>query len=439
MHRPLIRFVPESGSQVSPIIRWCLYLFLFSLPFETLGSSREESAFVSISRLIGYVFTLTTFLQVRICYRRPPAAFWGFTLFLAVCTVLALPVEGYAAERASAFLLTLTQTIILFWVCYNLFQDERVRGAFPWFYIAAVLLLAILQLSGFLETQAVEGEETRATVLSLNANAYGLCLGVALTSLICMLYGRASRIFLPLPLLLLSAIPLLISLLGTGSRSAMAGLLIGIAALILNLSGSWKQRLSRLSVAAGTILAVVFLATQSETLMERWEKALEKGNYSQREFIYPVSWAMIQESPWIGWRPGEDSVELRNRLLATANRNTALLRTKERSAHNLALAALMRAGLLGGIPYLLAWVFCGIAAWNARKGTEGIMPFALFLVLLISALATSTMYRKVVWVYLAYAAAAGAVVAQQRRAKQQILPMPPPWATLEAGEPNDAR
>lgn len=76
-----------------------------------------------------------------------------------------------------------------------------------------------------------------------------------------------------------------------------------------------------------------------------------------------------------------------------------------RDTHNLFLEVLTSTGLLGAIPYLLGLSMCCLAAWKARRGTEGILPAAQMAALLVGNLSGNYIMLKLQWVLLAYAMA----------------------------------
>src|SRR5437868_642265 len=68
---------------IRPVIRWGFYAFIFSIPFETADIGIHIGV-LSLSRMVGYLFILLTLVQPRICFQRPPKAFWFFAAYLWV-------------------------------------------------------------------------------------------------------------------------------------------------------------------------------------------------------------------------------------------------------------------------------------------------------------------------------------------------------------------
>src|SRR5262245_34686249 len=67
------------------IIRYAYYGFIFSIPFESIGLADS----LSVSKIPGLLFVLTACLKARVCFRRPPRAFWYFFGYLSLVAMMA--------------------------------------------------------------------------------------------------------------------------------------------------------------------------------------------------------------------------------------------------------------------------------------------------------------------------------------------------------------
>jgi len=110
---------------------------------------------------------------------------------------------------------------------------------------------------------------------------------------------------------------------------------------------------------------------------------------------------MILEKPVIGWGPENNQYELSlregNRFYNRARRDT----------HNIIFETLTATGVLGTLAFCLGILICFRAAWRARHGGEGILPFALMVSVLVANMSGNWMASKLLWLSFAYAIASG--------------------------------
>src|SRR5256886_14589163 len=77
--------LPAARPQVQRVVRWALYAYICSIPFEMPGRSIP----VEIPTLVGSVFLLATLLDRRAAYRRFPAPLTAFAAYLWVFVLAA--------------------------------------------------------------------------------------------------------------------------------------------------------------------------------------------------------------------------------------------------------------------------------------------------------------------------------------------------------------
>src|SRR5215831_1225368 len=71
-------------ARTSPkIVRWAFLLVVFTIPFETIDIKAISGA-SSLSRLAGLLFFSTCLFYPKVCFRRPPQAWWWFVGYAAV-------------------------------------------------------------------------------------------------------------------------------------------------------------------------------------------------------------------------------------------------------------------------------------------------------------------------------------------------------------------
>jgi len=376
--------------RVDPIIRWAFAAFLFSIPFETLEAGLGEGYF-SLSKLTGYVFILVACLQPKTSFRRFPAAFWCFSLYLAVYVVAALYQDPEYRGEIIQRLLTLVQMLVLLWASSNLLRSEQtvrhVLGAFS----AACVFLSVLQLLG-ITSVTWQGGENRISALGEQPNMIAAVLALGL--LILVSFARDGRLR---PFTLLAwpcGLLIIIAIVDTGSRGVPIALAAGVMALALGKSAK-RTRVRDALIVLFVLGAIGWLSYYDETVRDRWLKTFEHGSMAGREKLFPLAWQMFLERPLVGWGPVANYKELSARMYMPVG-----------DPHNLYLWVLTEVGLAGGLPYFVGLLFCLLTAWKGRHGPQGILPLALLLTVLVNNMATSWQTRKLHWLVLGYALAA---------------------------------
>jgi O-antigen ligase len=366
---------------------------VFSLPIETVALDAPITA----TRLLGYLFCLTTLLQPGLCFRGPPAAFWCFATFLGGYATLGAFQPLEYLEEVLERLFTFTQLLVLFWISSNVMRDrEVVRGALLTLGVSGAVFAA-LQLAGV--TGAARSIE-RASALGQNPNEVAGIFALGLLALLGLAYaGERGPTWLRLfgwPLYLLLGL----AIIQTGSRGGLAALGAGLVALLFAGGGPRLRARNALIVLAslGVLLVVAYF---SEGTRYRWEQALESGDLAHREQLYPAAWGMFLEKPLLGWGPVTHLYELGGRVAWVHWQEQHLWR----DTHALVFYLVTATGILGAIPFIAGLVLCWRAAWQARRGPEGPTPLALVVVILVMNLVNTWIFLKVAWVLMAYAVA----------------------------------
>lgn len=377
---------------VPALVRWALSAFLFSLLFESPGDGFP----IETTQITGAFLLLSALIQPRFLLRRPPFAFWGFSLYFYVCF-------GHAAfsGQPSELLIrlgVLAQMLALCWVAYCAFSEERTARQALLALVASATLLAVLSLFGLtVTTAAAESRQNRLSSFGLDPNQLAACAGFAILTLLALAYdGKrvAGRLRWIAPIL---AGVIGMAIVQTGSRGGLVALCAGL------MTFAWRGRTlaTRARNLALVLALFVFIGAavyQSDGFRKRITSAVETGDMALRERSYPISLSLVQERPLTGWGPFQNSVEIGRRLAHPAY--------PRMDTHNLALYVLTATGLLGAIPFLLATASCGVAAWRARSGPHGGLPLALFTTLMVADLTVTGMHWKQHWVVIAYALAA---------------------------------
>ena len=384
----------QARSGVHPVVRWALYAYIFSIPFEM----PQRSIPVEIPTLVGSVFLLATLLHRRAAYRRFPAPLTAFAVYLWVFVAAALVNLASHQLEILHFFIELIQLLLLFWAIANLLTDEPVRlGALRAIALACGVRAA-LQVSGLASTErALWTGGERITALGQNANLSALILATGLLAALALPSSRDPRRRWPVALRWPIVVLIAVAIVQTGSRGGLLALATGVMTFLLSGPTPWAR--VRNAAAALVLLGLLsFAAYRSEGMRNRFSATFEEGTLAGRERIYPALLVMIRERPALGWGPVENQYELERRL-----RDGYI----KRDAHNLILELLTSTGTAGTIPFLIGLALCVSSAWRARRTTRGVLPFAMLLAILTGIMSGTWIASKILWLVLAHGAAAG--------------------------------
>jgi len=376
-------------SKVHAPIRYAFYAFIMAIPFETAYTD-TVTIVGTIPLLIGIAFVGVALLQPRICFAPPPGAFWCFAGYVFAYVILGTTQTPMYADPMFSRLLTLIQMLVLLWISYNLFKyPEICKGALLAF-AASCTIESMLLIFGIGTESAKQG---RTTMFADNPNSVGIILALGVVALTGITHGRMT-VEKKMALLAWTCVAVMgIALVMTGSRSALLGLVSGLAVLVLK-KGSAGTKLKAGLIALSVIAFLVWASYTNEGMRTRWENTLYEGDVAGRDSIVPQAWAMFLEKPVLGWGPVTNRFELGNRVGLPS-----------RDTHNVYLAVLIETGLFGAIPFFAGLWFSLRSAWRALSGREGALPMAMLVCLLIINLSGTMHASKTFWLLIAYALA----------------------------------
>ncbi|MGH7526051.1 MAG: O-antigen ligase family protein [Gemmatimonadales bacterium] len=389
----------EAEVRVIPPVRWALYLLAFSIPLEYPDRFAYE-----VTTMTGVLVLLCAMLQPRVCFGRLPWALACYGCFL-YAQLVSLVTEGtiypgglYLKEVSKLFQL-ISLWVLVFWVCSNLFRQERIRRGTLWSLILGCVIRAALPILGWGRTAHLEGSGgERVAILGQNPNQSAQVLALGLLALIGLVYVQPRGTFRPRILAWAGVGLVTLSLVETGSRGGLVTLALGL--LVFLTSGqTLRMRIRNASVAVVALGVLYSVAVRSELVVTRIAKAQE-GDLAKREDIFPTLVGMIREKPLLGWGPITNKYELAVRLGDPE--------FGRRDTHNIVLEVVTASGLLGLIPFLVGIWLCLKAAWAARAGPQGVVPLALLLAVLIGNMTQNRLATPLLWMVLAYALAGSA-------------------------------
>lgn len=383
-----LQAVPQVAGP-SRLLRWALYGFIFSLPFDAPGRLPLE-----LTTLTGAAFIAVTVLQPGLCYGRRPLAFWLFFAYqYAYWLAYALGGARFTSDAVHSSLFYV-QGLLIFLACFNLMRDPRIARNVLLTLAVAVTILAVMTILGI--GKAYDTESGRAMVFGQNANraARVLCAGILIY--IGFVYGRPRPALRPKWIAWPLAAVIGLAMIMGGSRGGMIALAVGL--WMFSFGGSTLGiRVRNMVVALITIGLAAWGAMQVPVMKERILKA-QAGSLAGREVIFPAALQMFKERPVTGWGP-QNQYMLAVRLGLPPGLHFT------RDTHMLYLEVLTATGILGAIPYFTALWLCCWGAWKARRGIEGILPTVLMAALIVGNLSGNYIQLKLQWVLLAYALA----------------------------------
>jgi O-antigen ligase len=385
--QPALQAVPLPGP--IPLLRWALYGFIFSLPFDAPGRLPLE-----LTTITGAGFLAATLLQPRLCYGRRPGAFWLLLAYLYAYWIAY--VAGGARFFSDAVHSTLfyVQGLLIFCACFNLMRDPRIARRVLLTLGIAVAILAVMTIFGI--GKAYDTESGRAMVFGQNSNRAARVLCAGLLIFVGLVYGRPHRALRPSWIAWPVAAAIGLAMIMGGSRGGMIALAVGL--WMFSFSGSTLGvRIRNMAVALVAITLAAWGAMQSPVMRERIEKA-QGGSMAGREVIFPTALKMFKDRPVIGWGP-------QNQYVLAVRLGLPPRLHFTRDTHMLFLEVLTATGVLGAIPYFTGLWLCCWAAWKARRGIEGILPAAQMAALMVGNLSGNYIQLKLQWVLLAYALA----------------------------------
>ena len=388
--------VPRPGR----LVRWALYGFVFSLPFDVPGRLPLE-----LTTLTGAAFLAITLLQPRVCYGRRPAALWWFLGYVyAYWLAYVLGGARFTTDglRSSLFYI---QALFIFCACYNLMRHEGVARRVLLTLMVAAAILAVMTIFGL--GKLADSDTERATVFGQNANRAALVLCAGLLAAIGLVFGRARAALRPGWIAWPIAAMIGLALIMGGSRGGLLALAAGLWAF--SLSGkTFGIRLRNNIVALLAIGLAAWGALQSPMMQRRIQLAAQ-GNLAGRQEIFPAAFQLFKNRPLTGWGPSNQYM-----LAVRLGLPTQLHLTRD--THNLFLEVLTSTGLAGAIPFLTGLGLVCWGAWKARRGMEGILPAAQMVALLAGNLSGNYIVLKLQWVLLAYAMASWTFLTPHPRA-----------------------
>jgi O-antigen ligase len=408
---------------VHPLVRYAFYVFIFSLLFEW----PDRPIPMEIPTLIGAIYLAITFIQPTVCYRHLPRALCFYAIYLCYFAILC----GFVRHQGDAIkqLTLMVQIFFLMWSGYNLMRYERIAKTALVALVVACSVISIMQLSGVGTTDWYEyGAGRRRAVLGQNPNNLANNISLGLVALVGFAIGRnkislrARYLSAPLAVIMAGAI------FYTSSRGALLALGAGFAAFAIRGKTLWEKAKSLiivLAVLGGLVLAVM----HTPALESRYKRSIYENNMAGREKIFPAAWDLFKEKPLLGWGPVDNMYELGKHiqifkdptLFKRSDSNKGIMDT-----HNMFLDALTSTGLFGTVPLYIYIILCMLAALRARHGSQGALPLAMVVTIILIDMSGNWIASKLDWLMMAYALVSANLPLAVRRRLPVAEPTLPP-------------
>lgn len=401
--------VLASPGQALPfVVVGLFWTMIFSIPFEGFWGVVSSGFPITMTKAIGYIFFLACLLDVRRCFKPPPKVLFLFAWYVLVLALLA-SIQGIS--QAVFKVTSAAQLWVFLWVSYNLLQSRPVALGALIACAGSGLLLGALVLFGYAEPVWGAAPD-RAASFGSDPNTTCAYLGVGLLSMLGIFDVRMLKPRYSVPLIVMCLFTIIPAVVKTGSRGGALALVAGTLCLALA-----KMRLSRVLIGATVSLIVLALyihyTKHSDSTMLRWQVFLHERDTSGRDRILAEAWKLVMEKPLTGWGPVTLYHELGRRCGAD---------TKD--THNVLLLVLGETGIVGGGPYIVGLILCGMAAWRARKDAFEAIPMSLLTGIMVFAMTVSWHNRKTYWLVLAFVLARATVLDQLSSRTDGLSRMP---------------
>jgi O-antigen ligase len=392
----LVERVPRLHTAVA----WVFFAFVFSIPMEEASNAYHLP--FSVSRVFGYIFVIGCLVQPKLCFRRPPHAFWWFFAYLCITVVLGAMQEQRYSDEVVRLLSVAVQMAVFLWLACNLLRYEYIVNGSMISLALSCLLVAMLQRFGLGEPDDIanRGREIRMSTFGQNANEQAYLFGLGLLAMIYLTYGPQGSWIRPRWLLWPVFIFMLAAIVQTGSRGSAVALGAGLAVYFMRGGNSQDRRfvlIRNVAIFAAALTVLIAMTFLSETARLRWERTFQSGHTAGRTLLFSLAVDMIEEEPLFGWGPAHNREELYARSGEIS----------EGDFQNTFFHVLAEAGIIGAFPFLVGCFLWVRAAWKGRDGPLGVLPLAMTASTLMVCLTGTWVYRKQFWLVIALSLISG--------------------------------
>jgi len=377
--------------------KWCFYLFLCSIPFETITIPFLGDGF-SVAKFFGLVLCIFGLLDAKVCFRNPPLEFWLLLLYVVVGETVAFALGGLDNETLR-LLTREPQLLVLFLISYNILRTKDVRkwavlflcmsiGTFSWMHV-----LQVFELRSIAENVEGVGLVERTSGLGTDPNFATALAGVGI---ICCVVALVSMKDIPFALKVSIGVLCAGCLLSVARMSSRGGIL-SIALGLFTFAWFTRKSRHRTFIFGGLVMLLlvgVYLLAGSDLFRSRIDRTISSGDTAGRFEIWSAALTTWSHNPVFGRGFGRYISDIGWQLGGEA-----------RNTHNLFLSALVSTGLTGLITVLIVMFGAWRSAINAIPGWEGILAAALLTLGVGAGMSLNLEHQKWFWIVLSFAIA----------------------------------
>lgn len=375
---------PPVGSRRVPIVLiWLACGVVLATIFDRFVVS-DIPVLRTVAGVLGVLLTVCwMFCRVRGFRIRRGSMIW-MMLFLVI--IICLDVLRYIAAGNLEFANSMqwVQAVAFAFIILDLSGDDRAAWYIFSSLFASIVILAFIALFSDFE----EGIRAGSDLTNLNAQAYYFALmAIALYVFIVEAWPRLTTSIIVAGF---TMVLLVLMLLATSSRGAVAAFAVGISVatwLLLRL----RNKSAFLSLVPLLLVGGIFLVLSSGSA-ERWQRTLDGEDYGYRDVIWAAAIEMVREEPLMGHGP---------RFVAELGDQT---RGTSTSTHNQYLMLLMGYGVFGFIIWLAIVMGVTRRCWHHRRHPMAVALLAMIACSLVYGFAADLTFKRFFWVLVALAA-----------------------------------
>lgn len=377
--------------------KYAIYLFIFSLNFETMKIFNINFLATKISISILVFFSICNYKSLIIDKRL-------FRILIPLTAYfLLLTTRNYIHQTPDSnavfdFLLFLNILIFIILGNYSIkYPQVFLKGLFV--FVLSNLIVCLLYFLG-IGSEFIKG---RVSMLGMNENYLGINMALGTLILISIIFDNKLNfsnrrywliMFLPL---------LMILIVKSGSRGAFLSVFIGLMLFILfNKSiKSYKKVILVLTSFFTLILFYVFFLKDS-VIIERLTDSIQNGDTANRDLIWEALTYFFDGNMAFG-------------VGKTGYTNLV----GDVSPHNVLLETFLYTGLVGLLIFLIFFYLISKKAFYRLKTGNEILPIILLIPITILLLTGQIFDKKVIWVILAYIS--GSVISLKKSRTSKVI------------------
>ena len=373
----------------STLQKYSIYLFAFSVSFESMNILNINFLATKISLSILFFFSVCNYKSLQI--KKP---FLKILVPLLIYFIL-LSIRSYMNQSAAYntyidFLFFLNILLFVLLVNYS-YLNPNVLLKSLFVFVVSNIIITFLYFLGIGLSDSLEG---RVAMLGMNENYLGLSLTIAFLSLMSIVIDNKLDMSKNRFLLLLFLPLLLILIIKSGSRGALLGTFLGIFVFVLfNKSIKSFKKLLLIFGSIILLILVYFLFLRNSYVVERLIDTFQYGDTANRDLIWEaLTYSFSDTIIWGVGKTGYGAI------------------AGDLSPHNVLLEVFLYTGVIGLIVFLFFYYKLLKRAFSKLKYENEILPIVLLMPITILLFTGQFFDKKFIWLILAYVAGSSNIV-----------------------------